>query len=105
MTTPYPGDKPLENPLGLHRAVSKPLPSKKSWVVSKDLGSSPTLQLAGCVTLGQSLHLSRPQFPHPHDGEVNVSLTGMLRGSTLITRVALYLTVSIKFVVRGPRRT
>lgn len=77
-------------------------PGRKGWVVSEDPGSSSTLLLPGCVTLGQSLHLSRPQFPHPHDGEDNISLTALLRGSKLPTRVALYvIMVAHRICCRG----
>lgn len=53
--------------------------------------SSSTLLLPGCVTLGKSLQLSGPPFPPPNNGEDSISLTGLLRGSEMTTRIALHL--------------
>lgn len=37
--------------------------------MSVDPRSTSTVLLQGYVTLGKSLHLSGPQFPHPRNGE------------------------------------
>lgn len=41
-------------------------------VKSRDLGSSPSPELADCITLGKSLCLTEPQLPHLSSKEIGL---------------------------------